>query len=98
MSGNENPAATPPDIPIDLPVSPPPPSLRPRPVGAPGSAPSRPPGVDPVVDCAVYVDGKRHAPPVAAHDSLRVATENGGFVWLGLYEPSEEELTSIAER
>jgi magnesium transporter len=98
MSGNENPAATPPDIPIDLPVSPPPPSLRPRPVGAPGSAPSRPPGVDPVVDCAVYVDGKRHAPPVAAHDSLRVATENGGFVWLVLYEPSEEELTSIAER
>jgi magnesium transporter len=98
MSGNENPAAAPPDIPIDLPVSPPPPSLRPRPVGAPGSAPSRPPGVDPVVDCAVYVDGKRHAPPVAAHDSLRVATENGGFVWLGLYEPSEEELTSIAER
>ena len=97
MNGNENPAAAATDVPLDLPVSPPPPSLRPRPAGAPRSTPSRPPGVDPVVDCAVYVDGRRHA-PVAAHDSLRVATESGGFVWLGLFEPSEEELTSIAER
>ena len=27
-----------------------------------------------------------------------MATEQGGFVWLGLYEPTEEELTAIAER
>jgi magnesium transporter len=97
MSGNEKSATAPPSAPVDLPVTPPPPSLRPRPAGAPRSVPSRPAGVDPVVDCAVYIDGKRHA-PVPPHESLRVASEQGGFVWLGLFEPNEEELTEIAER
>jgi magnesium transporter len=50
-----------------------------------------------VVDCAVYVDGVRQE-PVPPHDALRVATERGGYVWLGLYTPSEEELTAIAEQ
>jgi magnesium transporter len=57
---------------------------------------SRPADVHAIVDCAVYVEGRRQA-PVAAHDALRVAKEHGGFVWLGLYEPSESELGSIAE-
>jgi magnesium transporter len=48
-----------------------------------------------VIDCAVYVDGVRQE-PVPPKDALRVATERGGFVWLGLYTPSEEELTEIA--
>jgi magnesium transporter len=52
--------------------------------------------MDAVVDCAVYVQGRRQA-PVPAHEALRTAKEQGGFVWLGLYEPSEDELGSIAE-
>ena len=74
----------------------PPPSLRPRPAGAPRQVQSRPADVHAVVDCAVYVEGRRQA-PVEAHEALRVAKEHGGFVWLGLYEPSEGELGSIAE-
>jgi magnesium transporter len=49
-----------------------------------------------VVDCAVYVDGCRQ-PPVDPREALRVATEAGGFVWLGLYEPTEAELSVYAE-
>jgi magnesium transporter len=67
---------------------------RPRPT-AQQKAPTRAPGVGAVIDCAVYVDGVRQE-PVPPKDALRVATERGGFVWLGLYTPSEEELTEIA--
>jgi magnesium transporter len=74
----------------------PPPSLRPRPAGAPRPVPSRPADARAIVDCAVYVEGRRQ-PPVPAHDALRTAKEQGGFVWLGLYEPTEDELGSIAE-
>jgi magnesium transporter len=91
------------DIPPDLPThlaGPPPgrvPTLRPRPAGAPKSTPLRRAGEDVVVDCAVYVDGRRQE-PVAPEDALQSATAQGGFVWLGLYEPTEEELTAISER
>lgn len=50
---------------------------------------------DPVVDCAVYVGGERHDVPPS--DALRVAREQGGFVWLGLYEPTEDALTAIRQ-
>ncbi|WP_231502638.1 magnesium/cobalt transporter CorA [Blastococcus sp. URHD0036] len=73
------------------------PSNRPRPAGAPQKTTSRPPGQDAVVDCAVYVDGRRQ-PPVPHGEALSTAVAEGGFVWLGLYEPTEAELTSIAER
>ena len=68
----------------------------PRPAGAPPRpAPQRPEG-DPVVGCGVYVDGHR-VPDVGAADALRVARDRGGFVWLGLHEPSEGEFESIAQ-
>jgi magnesium transporter len=73
------------------------PGARPRPAGAPRATPSRQPGQDAVVDCAVYVDGRRQA-PVAPGEALAVAVDQGGFVWLGLYEPTEADLKSIAER
>jgi magnesium transporter len=95
MTGTE----TPPDLPTHA-AGPPParlPTLRPRPAGAPKSTPVRRAGQDVVVDCAVYVDGRRQA-PVAPEDALRTAADQGGFVWLGLYEPTEEELTAISER
>jgi magnesium transporter len=70
-------------------------TMRPRPMGAPKPPPTRPAGQDVVVDCAVYVDGRRQA-PVAPEDALESAIAGGGFVWLGLYEPSEDELTAIS--
>ena len=54
---------------------------------------------DCVVDCAVYRDGRRVAgctnPDTAIH---RVREGDGGFVWIGLHEPSALELSGIAER
>jgi len=73
------------------------PGVRPRPAGAARPGNGRAPHADLVVDCAVYVDGQRIA-PVDPNDALREATERGGFVWLGLYEPSEAELGAIAAR
>jgi magnesium transporter len=72
------------------------PTPRPRPSTL-QKAPTREPGMGAVIDCAVYVDGVRQE-PVAPEDALRVATERGGFVWLGLYTPTEDELTAIASR
>jgi magnesium transporter len=66
-------------------------------MGAPRTATTRPAGVPTVVDCAVYVDGHRE-PPVDPFEALATATERGGFVWLGLFEPTEAELGRIAER
>jgi magnesium transporter len=88
------------DTPSAHPAGPPPatlPTLRPRPAGAPKATPVRRAGQDVVVDCAVYVDGRRQA-PIAPEEALRAAVTSGGFVWLGLYEPTEDELTAISER
>jgi len=73
------------------------PGPRPRPAGRQPRTPTRGNGVGAVVDCAVYVDGRRQA-PVEPGNALRVAREQGGFVWLGLYEPTEEELGALAEQ
>jgi magnesium transporter len=72
------------------------PGVRPRPAGPARPGPGRHPDADLVVDCAVYVDGQR-VEPADPHDALAEATERGGFVWLGLYEPSETELGTIAD-
>src|SRR3954447_6231617 len=95
MTGTE----TPRDVPAHLAGLPPvtPPTLRPRPAGAPKAAPVRRGRQGAVVDCAVYVDGRRQA-PVRPEDALESAREQGGFVWLGLFEPTEEELTAIGDR
>ena len=91
----------PPEVsPLPLPPSPPAdhsPNLRPRPAGRERKSPTRKGGVKAVVDCAVYVDGRRQ-PPVSPEDALRVATESGGFVWLGLYEPTQAEFDAISGR
>jgi magnesium transporter len=71
--------------------------MRPRPEGARRLVPDRPADVDLVVDCALYVDGHRHD-PVDPHRALEEAAERGGYVWLGLYAPTEIELSAIAER
>jgi magnesium transporter len=73
-----------------------PPSLRPAPAGRQRREPGRRPSADPVVDCAVYADGRRQA-PVHPDEALALARETGGFVWLGLFAPTEAELGAIAE-
>src|SRR4029079_6002121 len=50
-----------------------------------------------VVDCAVYVDGRPQAPG-PPEDEVEAGRAQGGFVWLGLFEPTEEELTAIGDR
>jgi magnesium transporter len=51
-----------------------------------------------VVDCAVYRDGARvHTPaPLTPHEAMRQVRRDGGFVWIGLHEPTESEFSGIA--
>jgi magnesium transporter len=72
-----------------------PPTLRPRPAGVPREARPARDTSDPVLDCGVYVHGRRQ--DVAPAEALQVARDEGGFVWLGLYEPTEQELTAIGD-
>ncbi|MGI8721976.1 MAG: magnesium/cobalt transporter CorA [Geodermatophilaceae bacterium] len=51
-----------------------------------------------VIGCAVYVDGKRRGEAVHVDQAHDVAADAGGFVWLGLHEPSAEDFTDIAVR
>ena len=48
-----------------------------------------------IVDSAIYVDGRRSAPyPLEEiHEACRA---KGGFAWIGLYEPTEEEFDAVA--
>jgi len=47
-----------------------------------------------IVDCAVYEQGKRRAGELSLQQAKQ-ARDGRGFVWIGLYEPSEEEFDSI---
>ncbi|GAB1643991.1 magnesium/cobalt transporter CorA [Krasilnikovia sp. MM14-A1259] len=50
-----------------------------------------------VVDCGVYVDGKREPGEFSPRAALRAArSRDDAFVWLGLHEPSDEEMSAIA--
>jgi magnesium transporter len=47
-----------------------------------------------IVDCAVYEEGKRREGDLSFQQA-KEARGDRGFVWIGLYEPSEEEFDSI---
>ncbi|QJT03924.1 magnesium and cobalt transport protein CorA [Streptomyces asoensis] len=51
-----------------------------------------------VVDCAVYRDGSRVAypQPPTPQEAMRQVRRDGGFVWIGLHEPTEAEFAGIA--
>jgi magnesium transporter len=50
-----------------------------------------------IVDCAHYRDGVRqHEGPLDVEQAARTARGGGDFVWLGLVEPSDEEMGSVA--
>jgi magnesium transporter len=53
-----------------------------------------------IVDSAVYRQGKRivdDLPPSELGRVRKLATEPGDFVWVGLHEPSEQELQTVEE-
>jgi magnesium transporter len=51
-----------------------------------------------VVDCAVYRDGSRvtFPQPPTPQEAMRQVRRDGGFVWIGLHEPTEAEFAGIA--
>ncbi|WP_406497186.1 magnesium and cobalt transport protein CorA [Streptomyces sp. NBC_00846] len=51
-----------------------------------------------VVDCAVYRDGRRMESGSCRtpHEAMLEVREEGGFAWIGLHEPTEEEFAGIA--
>ncbi|WP_328343121.1 magnesium and cobalt transport protein CorA [Streptomyces violaceus] len=51
-----------------------------------------------VVDCAIYRDGRRieTETPLTPHEAVRLVRRDGGFVWIGLHEPTEAEFSGIA--
>jgi magnesium transporter len=50
-----------------------------------------------IVDCALYVDGKRDPGDHDFETAVRTAqSTDDAFVWVGLYEPTHEELDDLA--
>ncbi|MFI2633556.1 magnesium/cobalt transporter CorA [Streptomyces collinus] len=48
-----------------------------------------------IVDCAIYRDGQRAEGPGDLSDALGEARTAGGFVWIGLHEPTEDEFDHV---
>jgi magnesium transporter len=48
-----------------------------------------------IVDCAVYREGRRSDGDTSVHEAVSACRQPGAFVWIGLYEPSEDEFDSI---
>ncbi|WP_279634767.1 CorA family divalent cation transporter, partial [Streptomyces carpinensis] len=50
-----------------------------------------------IVDCGIYRDGHRAEGARDFSDALAEARTAGGFVWMGLHEPSAEEFDLVSE-
>jgi magnesium transporter len=48
-----------------------------------------------IVDCAVYEGGRRRAGEVSLHGASEACRRDGAFVWLGLFEPTPDELDAV---
>ncbi len=48
-----------------------------------------------IVDCAVYEDGRRRPGELPIASACDASRRENAFVWLGLYEPTEEEFDSV---
>ncbi|MFL5999158.1 MAG: magnesium/cobalt transporter CorA [Streptomyces sp.] len=48
-----------------------------------------------IVDCAIYREGHRSEGPEDLSDALSEARSAGGFVWIGLHEPTEKEFDLV---
>src|SRR5829696_8496213 len=50
-----------------------------------------------IVDSAIYVNGKRTAEPHSLQETYEACRQRSGIAWIGLYRPTEEEFSSVAE-
>src|SRR6266576_2205567 len=50
-----------------------------------------------IIDCAHYRDGRRRDEGAVPLEEAAARCGQGGFVWLGLFEPGEEELAQVRE-
>jgi len=50
-----------------------------------------------IVNSAIYVDGRRVAEPSSLQEFYEATRAHQGLAWLGLYEPTEEEFSSVAK-
>jgi magnesium transporter len=50
-----------------------------------------------IVDCAIYREGHRSEGPEDLSDALSEARSAGGFVWIGLHEPSAKEFELVTK-
>ena len=48
-----------------------------------------------IVDVALYQEGRRVQGPPDISDQVDIARKNGGFVWVGLAEPTQEEFDHV---
>jgi len=48
-----------------------------------------------IIDCAHYQDGRRRDEGTVPLEEAAARCGQGGFVWLGLFEPGEEELAQV---
>lgn len=51
----------------------------------------------PIIDNAIYREGVRSAHPVTLDQTFEELRDNGGFAWIGMYRPTDEEIRSIAD-
>jgi magnesium transporter len=50
-----------------------------------------------ILDSAIYVDGRRAVEPGSLQETLEACRAQHGLAWIVLYEPTEEELSSVAD-
>ncbi|HWD82316.1 MAG TPA: magnesium and cobalt transport protein CorA [Kribbella sp.] len=50
-----------------------------------------------IIDCAYYKDGRRQHVEAMSVGDAAASCRAGGFVWLGMYEPTSEELIEVRE-
>jgi len=50
-----------------------------------------------IIDCAHYLDGRRHGAGTVPLEEAAARCRQGGFVWLGLFEPADEELAQVRD-
>ena len=50
-----------------------------------------------IIDCAYYQDGRRSDDDAMSLEEAAARCKQGGFVWLGLFQPREEELVQVRD-
>jgi magnesium transporter len=50
-----------------------------------------------IIDCAHYQDGRRRNEGAVPLEEAAALCRQGGFVWLGLFEPAEDELVQVRD-